>query len=73
MFCLFELVVCLDELFEPEGSVGRTELGCSAIPFFCQSRVGLEIDDAEPLQHDRIISPPKSERGLRIIAFGCPA
>ncbi len=36
----------LDELFEPERSVGGTELRCSAIPFPRLGRVGVEIDDA---------------------------
>ncbi len=67
------LTVRLDELFEPERSVGGTELCCSAIPVLRLGRVGLEIDDAETLQHGRIVSPPKGERGLRVIAFGCPA
>ncbi len=67
------LTVRLDELFEPERSVGGTELCRSAIPVFRLGRVGLEIDDAETLQHDRIVSPPEGERGLRVIAFGRPA
>jgi hypothetical protein len=36
----FELMVCLDELFEPERSVGGTKLRCSAIPFPRLGRVG---------------------------------
>jgi hypothetical protein len=67
------LTVRLDELFEPERSVGRTELCSSAIPVFRLARVGLEIDDAQTLEHDRIVSPPKGERGLRVVAVGCPA
>ena len=40
------LTVRLHELFEPERSIGGTELCCPAIPVFRLGRVGLEIDDA---------------------------
>jgi hypothetical protein len=36
----FELMACLDELFEPERSVGGTKLHRSAIPFPRLGRVG---------------------------------
>ena len=71
--CLCELMVCLGELFEPLRSVRGTEFCRLAIPLLGLGRVGVEIDDAETLQHDRIKSPTKSERGLMIIAFGGPA
>jgi hypothetical protein len=68
----FELMVCLNELFEPERSIGGTKLCCSAIPFPRLGGVGEVTGNAEPLQHARIVSPPKSKRRLRVIAFGCP-
>jgi hypothetical protein len=66
-------MVCLNELLKPERSIGGTELCCFSIPLSSLGGIALEIEDAEALQHDRIKSPPQSERGLGIIAFGCPA
>src|SRR5262249_41960918 len=71
--CLSELMVCLNELLKPERSIGGAEFRCFAIPLSSLGRVALEIEDAEALQHDRIKGSPQSERGLGIIAFGCPA
>ena len=69
----FELVIGLGELFEPERSIGRTEFRGPAIPVARLGRVGMEVDDTEPLQHDGIVSSTERQRRLRIIPLGCPA
>ena len=69
----FKLPIDLDELLEPERGVRGTEFRGFAIPLARLGRVGVEINDTEPLQHVGIIGSTKCERCLRIVVFGRPA